>query len=270
MKPKETNWRTPFEEFGPDELPVQIWRLRLNDLDGDRSEVLIPLTVQTEHHQARQYRFEADRHRHLGGRSLVRTFLARRYGCSPQELSITEGLHGKPRLAGVPENEEALMFNIAHAGNVVVAAFSRAHPVGIDVEPQGRDADMEALVQRVFTESERRHWQTLPPTRRSSFFFQVWTCKEAFLKATGHGLQRALHTVECRFESDTVVGLGDAEEHVPPSPETSAAQWEQCLFSAADGVIGAVVRKRSLPSPLHFVDATRHVSQFSRSCRAKS
>jgi len=262
MTTTRTEWTQPFDEFGPDESPVQIWRLRLGELGEDPGAVLRPLTVQSEHRRAERYRFDADRHRHLGGRALVRAVLGHRYDCSPRSISITEGLYGKPRLNGAQANEPALTFNIAHAEDVVVAAFSRTRPVGIDVESQEREADMEGLIQRVFTEPERQQWWDLPPARRSKFFFQVWTCKEAFLKATGHGLQRAPHTVECTYDADTVVGLDDAAEHSPPSPHASAARWALRSFSAAEGMAGAVVRKHSLPAALPCADASRFVSDL--------
>ena len=262
MTTTRTKWTQPFDEFGPGKSSIQIWRLRLTELDEDPEAVLRPLTVQSEHRRAERYRFDADRHRHLAGRGLVRTVLAHRYDCSPRSISITEGLHGKPRLNSAQANEPALMFNIAHAKDVVVAAFSRTHPVGIDVESQEREADMEGLIQRVFTEPERQRWWDLPPARRSEFFFQVWTCKEAFLKATGHGLQRAPHTVECTYDADTVIGLDDAAEHSPPSPHASAARWALRSFSAAEGMAGAVVRKHSLPASLPCANASRFVQDF--------
>jgi hypothetical protein len=62
-----------------------------------------------------------------------------------------------------------------------------------------------------------------------------------------------------------VVGLDDADKYVPRSPQASAAQWEVRPFPPAEGMIGAVVRAHSLPSPLLCVDATHHLHQFSRS-----
>jgi 4'-phosphopantetheinyl transferase len=270
MNLEPTEWGEPFRKSGSDGTSIRIWRVSLRELAGDPGAIFRPLTTRSEHRRAQRYRFDADRHRHLAGRGLIRTFLAHKYDCAPQAPSITEGPNGKPQLNGAPGRNSDFAFNIAHTEGVVVAAFSRTDPVGIDVEAQGRDADMEGLVQRVFTASERRRWRKLSPGRRPEFFFQIWTCKEAFLKATGHGFQRAARSVECRFDGETVVGLDDADKYVPPSPQASAARWELRSFPAADGVIGAVVRAHSLPSPLLCTDATRHVNQFSRSRKTGS
>lgn len=254
MELNRPDWRDPLQDRGPSGVPVRILRLRLSDLDGDPLETLQPLTVPSEHDRARRFRFDADRHRHLAGRGLIRAFLAHRYGGAPRDFSIVEGPNEKPRLSGPYGEESALEFNISHAADTIVVAISRALPVGIDIEPRDRDADLEGLAQRVMTESELEHWRALPEADRSDFFLHLWTCKEAFLKATGKGLRRSPRTINCVFEGDTAVGLADTKGSSPASPEGSASQWSLHPFLASEGIVGAVVRREALPS-LAFTDA---------------
>jgi 4'-phosphopantetheinyl transferase len=265
MRLRNPDWEVPSRAPDAPAPSVQIWRLRLGDLDGDLVEAFRPLTVPSEHARARRYKFEADRHRHLGGRALVRLVLARQYNCAPRDLSLVEGPHGKPRLQEPPNDGPTLHFNVAHTANVVVAAFSRAHPVGIDVESLTRDADMEALAQRVLTEAERKHWRAFPKARREDGFIHLWTCKEAFLKATGRGLQRALHSIECCFDGSTVVDLDDAEGYAPSSPDNHAGRWAVRPFLASESIAGAVVRKHSLPWTVAWADAAQLVNRHSPS-----
>ncbi|MFB6098167.1 MAG: 4'-phosphopantetheinyl transferase superfamily protein [Salinibacter sp.] len=262
MHPHTPHWQTTFQEPGAATPSVCIWRIRLNDLGDAPLNTLRPLTTPAEHARARRYRFDADRERHLAGRGLVRVFVARRHACPPQEVSIREGKHGKPHLNGRLEETAPLQFNIAHTENVVLAAFSQTHPVGIDVEALDRDADTAALAKRIFTDEERRRWHALPDELRAPFFFLLWTCKEAFLKALGEGLHRPPQTVECTFDEDGISGLTDAQGYSPPSPSTSADRWAVHPFLVADGLWGAVVRKDALPSSLSFADARPLVQQF--------
>lgn len=248
-------WTAPSRESRAPAPSMQIWRLRLGDLAGDPVGALRPLTVPTEHDRARRYEFDADQHRHLAGRALVRLVLARQYGCAPRDPSITEGPHGKPQLYGSVGDETVLKFNVAHTDDVIVAAFGRTHPVGIDVESRTRDADLDGLAQRVFTEAELQRWRALSTSRRRDVFFRIWTCKEAFLKATGQGLQRAPRTVECTFTEAGEVALSDAEGHSPTSPDTAAARWAVRSFAASTGIVGAVVRKHNLPASVAWIDA---------------
>jgi 4'-phosphopantetheinyl transferase len=236
--------------------PVQIWRLRLGDLDGDPEDTLLPLTVPSEHRRAQRYEFDADRHRHLAGRALVRLGLSRHYERAPRDFSITEAPHGKPHLPDAPDGTPTLHFNVAHTDDVVVAAFSRTHPVGIDVESLKREADVEALAERIFTDAERQRWRTLPDDHRRDTFFHLWTCKEAFLKATGQGLQRAPHTIECQFDGNMVATLDDADGYTLRSSDSPAARWAVRSFVASEGIFGALVREHDLPSPLVWSDAS--------------
>jgi 4'-phosphopantetheinyl transferase len=265
MQLRSPEWTDPPREPEAPTPPVQIWRLRLSDLDGDPLDTLRPLTAASEHRRACRYQFAADRHRHLAGRAVVRLVLARRYGCAPRDLSLTDGPHGKPRLKASPSDAAPLHFNVAHTKDVVVAAFSQAHPVGIDVESTRREADTEALAQRVLTAAEREWWRARPKAHRHAAFLHLWTCKEAFLKATGHGLQRAPRTIECTFDGDTVGALTDAEGHTPTDPEASAARWVVRSFSASADGAGAVVRKQAFPSSLAWTDAARLVNRHARS-----
>lgn len=243
---------------------VSVWRLRMNRLDGDPLEVLRPLTVPSEHARAHRYQFTADRQRHLGGRALVRLVLSRRYRCQPDELSFTEGPHGKPALQTVPGGRPQIHFNVGHTENLVVAAFSPKEPVGVDVEPQSRTVEATRLAERVLTASERERWQSHAAARRREAFLHIWTCKEAFLKATGKGLNRPAKSVECTFEGSQVTGLRDAAKHQHASDITSADQWSVRPFSAADGIVGALVRKGQLPSSLPWVDATPLINHLGK------
>lgn len=244
----------------PEARPVSVWRLRLDALADAPADVLRPLTVASEHARARRYRFAADRHRHLAGRALVRLALSRRYDCAPDALSLTEGPHGKPKLQGSPTGGPRLHFNVAHTGPVVVAAVSEAQPVGVDVEPNTRTVDAAALAERVLTAPERDRWQSRAASHRPAAFLHLWTCKEAFLKATGEGLHRAPKTVECIADGATVTALRDASNSTASS-FASADQWSVRPFSATDGVIGALVRKDAVPSPISWVDATALVDR---------
>src|SRR5437660_58098 len=51
------------------------------------------------------------------------------------------------------------------------------------------------------------------PERRADAFFRLWTCKEAFLKATGEGLSRSTRSYEIAFSPPRLLwatGIPDA------------------------------------------------------------
>jgi len=245
-------WTSSWPEWGP----LSVWRLRLDALSAPPEDLLRPLTIPSEHERARRYQFEADRHRHLGGRALARLVLSRRLDRAPQALTFDEGPHGKPHLEPSPDDGPPLHFNVAHTGDVVLVVVSQGMPVGIDVESRAREMDAAALADRVCTEAERAWWRGRPESHRHDAFLHLWTCKEAFLKATGEGLQRAPDTIECRVDGSTVRRLDDATESPSASPSAPAANWAVRPFSAADGVVGALVHPQDHVPPVSWVDAT--------------
>ena len=243
----------------PEWESISVWRLRLSAL-SDPDAVLRPLTVASEHERARRYQFEADRHRHLAGRALARLVLSRPLDRDPRALTFVDGPHGKPQLEPPPDAGPPLHHNVAHTGDMVVVAVSRAAPVGIDVESRAREMDAEALATRVCTEAERTWWHERPAPHRHDAFLHLWTCKEAFLKATGEGLHRAPDTIECRFDGATITALDDATD----SPPSSAADWTVQPFSAADGVAGALVHNLARSPTIAWVDAAEIVTRTAR------
>ena len=103
----------------------------------------------------------------------------------PRELGLERvewktGTHGKPRLARAASEWG---FNLSHAGDYVVAALAKGAAIGVDLESMARKTDMEALGERVFSESERE----LVRVGGRDAFFALWSQKEALLKAMGCG-----------------------------------------------------------------------------------
>ena len=105
-------------------------------------------------------------------------WLPRETGLAAAEWTV--GAHGKPRLAGAGA---AWDFNLSHAGDFAVAALARGAQIGVDLEVLSRPADIELLGRRVFSESERE----LVRAGGRGTFFDLWSRKEALLKALGCG-----------------------------------------------------------------------------------
>src|SRR5439155_24044853 len=114
----------------------------------------------------------------------------RALGCGPAEVKFRYAAHGKPGLA-----DSDLRFNISHSGTLAVIALARVE-VGVDVQlPRPRRSD--AIARRFYTPGEiERLFANADPERRADAFFRLWTCKEAFLKATGEGLSRSMRPDE--------------------------------------------------------------------------
>jgi len=111
----------------------------------------------------------------------------REYGLKESDVRIERGKNGKPYL---PEHPQ-IHFNLSHSGHMALAAFADAE-VGCDIEDI-KEADLE-LAKQFFRPEEYELLSGLKGEEQNSAFFQLWTLKESFLKATGMGMELPLNT----------------------------------------------------------------------------
>lgn len=188
---------------GPEapELPadeVHVWRAELRP-DAARSRALERLLATDERARAARFRFEPDARRYTIARGGLRRLLARYLDAAPDAIRLAESEHGRPYVSS-PSPPPDFDFNLSHAGDRVVYAFSAAARVGVDVEWMQALPEMEELVALNFSPREQRSWSALPEAARERGFFDCWTRKEAFVKAVGEGLSHPLHAFDVSLD----------------------------------------------------------------------
>ena len=176
---------------------IDLWCVALGDVDAARRWADYQALLDAGE-QARQGRLmrRADRRRNLAARALVRTVLSRYLPVAPEAWVFGADAHGRPRIVA-PQGLPPIEFNIAHSGERVVLGITAGRALGVDVEYTRRRADTVSL-ERYFAPAERAALAALPAARRRRRFFELWTLKEAYLKARGLGLRLPLHG--CAFE----------------------------------------------------------------------
>ena len=121
--------------------------------------------------------------------------LGRMLGVNPTELVLAYGSHGKPHLA--PGKHPAdWHFNLSHSHGLALLAVTRLGEVGVDVEQVRPMREMLGIAQRFFSKREQAALAALPEAEAPEGFFNLWTRKEAWLKATGSGIGGGLEGVE--------------------------------------------------------------------------
>src|SRR5439155_15428011 len=88
----------------------------------------------------------------------------------------------------------------SHTHGLVACAVTRGADVGLDVERIDRGVDARAIAARYFTEAEATFIESGPDGDPQLRFAEVWTLKEAFVKAVGRGLSHPLHEFGFAFE----------------------------------------------------------------------
>ena len=190
------------------------------------------------------------------GRALLRTTLGAYLDLLPQDVELVVEELGRPVLA--PPHHE-VRFSLAHSRGVVVCAVALGASVGVDVEDverpiealelatslgvARRPKDMRQLepaehTQRFFCPSEAADLSVLPEEARRRRFFQLWTLKEACLKALGTGLREGLD----RFCFD--FSRGDTwPQLVSPDP-----RWQLGQLSVPPRHLVAVALREETPA----------------------
>jgi 4'-phosphopantetheinyl transferase len=187
---------------------VHVWRI---DLDQSEAELRHLATTLSSDESARAERFYFPEHRQrfIAGRGSLRTILSGYLGIAPQEVQFDYEPRGKPLLASKFANS-GLSFNLSHSQNLALCAVSKNRQIGIDLEYIRPMSDLESLAQRFFLPREYDVVRSLPPEQKSSVFFRYWTCKEAYLKATGEGIAQ-LEQVEISLTPTEPAKLQTAE-----------------------------------------------------------
>ena len=174
--------------LGRDE--VQVWSAILCH-DEVESIKLIPDLSADEHKRADRFLVEESRRQFIFSRAVLRQLLGACLNTTPSALSFCYHPHGKPFVY-----QSGLCFNLSHSGQLLVIALARGCDVGVDVEWLHGRTDWSLLAERIFSSRELRELRALPASKQREAFFNGWTRKEAYLKATGEGLTDDLRAIE--------------------------------------------------------------------------
>jgi len=159
------------------------------------AEILSP----DEQLRANNFYFEKDRCRFIVCRGILRTILGRYLDIKPGDIQFDYGLHSKPALLETNSSHSLVQFNLSHSQELALYAFTLKRQVGIDVEYIRSIDDIDSLAKHFFSEQEYTVLRKLPESQKQVAFFNCWTRKEAYIKATGQGLSLPLNQFEVSF-----------------------------------------------------------------------
>lgn len=193
--------------------------------------------------RARRDRFVFDRDRRdfVAAHALARRMLARYAETSPEDWQFDTDTHGKPSVVAGQAGMPPLVFNLSHTHGLVACAVARGTSLGIDVERVDRMTMGPEIAARYFAAAEIRMLDAHAPEEYAGRFIELWTLKEAYIKAVGTGLAHPLDSFAFAFEGES--GLRFA---APPG--VAASDWQFLLaaptanYRLAIAVSGSVGR----------------------------
>jgi 4'-phosphopantetheinyl transferase len=156
-----------------------------------RYPMALQMLSEDEQAKSAAFRFERDRKRFIARHRLLRIILSRYLNKEPYQLDFYCEPYGKPTLTS-RFNGDALCFNMSHSNGVALYAVSYNRRVGVDIEHIRSDLANMQVAERFFSPREVAVLRALPSDTREEAFFNCWTRKEAYIKATGKGLSLPL------------------------------------------------------------------------------
>ncbi len=189
-------WQLPkvFPELRQKHL--HLWRASLIR-DEPELTLLKSFLNQAERERAAKFVVKDAANNFVVARGLLRQLLANYLQVLPQSLVFERNQYGKLYLGS-----SGLQFNLSHTRDLALFVFARDNPVGVDVEFMRQDYEFADIVAKFFSPTECRALFSLPKSEQVQAFFNCWTCKEAFIKANGVGMFRALNDFAVEISSN--------------------------------------------------------------------
>lgn len=220
------HWLNPPQNLIISPRNVHLWRI---NLDQTESQVAIFKNTLSSDEIARAERFYFPQHRQrfITARGSLRSILGKYLQVDPISVQFIYQHRGKPLLADKFADQK-ITFNLSHSENLALCAITCENLIGVDLEYIRPISDLESLAKRFFSHREYESIKAISSNKQQETFFRYWTCKEAYLKATGDGL--------VKLEETEVNLISDDESEL-----LVRGNWTLRELNVADNFAGAVV-----------------------------
>ena len=186
--------------------------------------------------------------------ALLRQLLSHGNLTSPRDWRFDKTTTGKPFLIG--RSRPLPSFSLSHTRGCVGCAVA-PDIVGIDVEHADREVNIARVAERFFSAEEARALERLDSRARRERFFDVWTLKEALIKAIGGELSSSVRAHVFRIDETS------ASRRIELAAPTALdpARWQFELFTPVPGYRAAIAARREpgRPRPVTIVNAADFV-----------
>lgn len=174
--------------------------------------------TEKEQHRYQRYYFDTHRQQLLLGRFLARSVLSQyTETIDPGDWRFVENEYGKPAIDPL-QNQDKLFFNLSHSGDKLVLAVARLEQIGIDIERSDKARRVQKISSRFFSAREVEELLALAEEAWQQRFYQLWTLKEAYIKACGLGLAIPLQHFSYGFPDATRLSVSfDAQRADDPA-----------------------------------------------------
>ncbi len=182
------------------------------------------ILTQEELNYSERLRGPGQKNTWLSCRATLRLVLASYLLTNPQIIELKKGRFGKLYV-----DDSKLSFNVSHSNSSFLLGFNLLGRIGVDIEKLSGREDLPSLIRYAFSDDEATYCNNGNLAER---FTEVWTMKEAFLKALGVGLVNEL----------TLVTVTKTAEN-----NVSQLNLNQKSFICPNGETGSIVYRKDQP-----------------------
>ena len=193
---------------------------------------LVSLLQPDEINRAERYRRIEDRQRFVYARGLLRVLTGRYTHQAPEQVRFTKDANKKPALLG----NTGWHMNVSHSGNWILLAVGKVN-LGVDVEHIQTTFSFDDILPNSFSPEEQAYVRAGADSRRR--FYQLWTRKEALIKATGKGMDDYFSQVPA------LDGFHQTESHIIGRQ----GDWQVTGFPISADYLGAVAYQATVETP---------------------
>lgn len=221
----------PWPGFAAANDAVAVFRFQLPERTFISPE-FFALLQPDEVNRAERYHRAEDRQRFIYARALLRVLTGSYTRQNSKQVRFTKDANNKPVLVG----NTGWQMNVSHSGGWILLAVGKVS-LGVDVEQIQPQFSFNDILTTSFSLAEQAYVGAGPDSRRR--FYQVWTRKEALVKATGNGMDDYFSQVPAldglhRTESRIIGGIGD---------------WQVRGFPISADYLGAVAYQATVETP---------------------
>lgn len=235
---------------------IDLWFIEPHLLPIETMTSLQTLLSDEEIFKLQQYKNKAAQHTSTVTRALCRLILSQYTYVDPKSLKFIRNQHGKPTLV---DNINDLRFNLSHNNELIIMTVCISDDIGCDIENPKRKISIEPISRRYFAKQEHEQLSDLLGEQQQQRFFEIWTLKEAFVKATGIGIGLGLDSFyfdfNKRLSNNIHVNFND---HYTLDKE---APW-QCIQTMFNKQSLAICRASKVQQTINHFDAKHLLVQL--------
>lgn len=167
---------------------IDIFSFKITDYLEQIPQLSSSLTTE-ELKRANRFYFEKDTNCYIVCRSLLRSILSEKLQINPSKILLDYNGFGKPEISKSQNNRE-IQFNISHSGLYGLIGITTQTPIGVDIEEIKSTVSKGEILKSQFNTQEYTIFKK--SNEKDLCFFNIWTQKEAVIKASGEGFSFGL------------------------------------------------------------------------------